>query len=696
MAEPGPGDKPLNLDGDGKVVGGLPADRILDPNVLKGANGGRALPPELYAQASPSRPSRRPARPGRVSHVLAPPEVRAAEGTAYQGGPRAAAPQTPAGVRVAEVSLLAARLVTPPLAHEPGPVKDLYPAAHPVLDEFGKVVVPVEAALKRDLGFVATPRMAQQYQAGLQKIMAGENPAPLPSDPPVTPEHAAAAKGLHDHLMDLADHQKRTGPSDASVQALAAHAVSLRDGDRTEPAHDERAMQTAEVAAMLPGIGAVPAVLDRHLARAPAAAAAPAAPVRIRLPFLGDDDFDVLPVYAEDDDEFGALGSGMALALALALDGWACGHPRDGRRRRPPVRPCDPRLGAFFDNDGERRRREEEARRWEARFGRLADGWDAAAPVAGYAAPVYAAPAERRAGSWTAWSAAEAAAETASRGRPADRSGPRGRRRTPTAPPAGTSPARRPRAHPTEGEQPGRRRDPTRPGPTPRRVRTRWRTSSPPSAAHAGRHRDRPAGPAPSGDWGRRTVRGPGCLVDQPPLSARAYAAATQHVPGAVRALLGGERVHGYDLRALRAGAAARGLALPDALTDPRLGGPGHWHGGGGGGGHFYGWGPAVVQPVYAPACVDPTDPADPCYDPSLGGVGDLPAAGGLEPAILSEVRAHRAAVEGPRARGLAALDELAGPPAGQSVAAMVSQLRAALAGGGPAAAPCGPSGPVG
>jgi hypothetical protein len=168
----------------------------------------------------------------------------------------------------------------------------------------------------------------------------------------------------------------------------------------------------------------------------------------------------------------------------------------------------------------------------------------------------------------------------------------------------------------------------------------------------------------------------------------------------AVRKLLAGYPVHGYDLAHLRAAADARGLPLPEAIADAplaglredaRLGSPYSMvsHGFRGGGWRHPHWrgGPAVVVADYGPACVpvDPTDPSDPCYspltDPSLSGPGPAPAALATEPAagtggLASELAAHRRATETGIRLPAVFLDDL-----GASARDMAAALKEAFAG---------------
>lgn len=661
VKEAGPGDPPLNIDGAGKVVGDLPAHRIVDPNVAKGAE---PLPLALYQGASvaPIHPAHLPD----LSHLAAPPAQRAAEGMAHQGDPRDHAPQTPAGVKVAEVAHLAARMVTPHPDAVPVPLPELYPTHHPVIDETGRILVRVEAPLKRALGL--SPKLAlvqaRQLHDGLEAIGKGVNPAPIPGDPAITPAHREAANGLREHLLDLAGAQHPTGPDAESVAALAAHAASLRDGDRDEPAHDVAATQTSEIKALLPA--AVPEVLAQHLPRPIDPAAAPPSSDRRGgarlLPRLDRAlDGDEIPLYIDGDreEDLGVDGSALWGPLSDALDSWACGHPGDGRRRAPPLhivpRHCG---GCLFGDDprlGDSHLAQELAAKAAVGLAPIgatnlqdvgaakAQGWRPAPPGA--------VDERRRAlGGGQGWNA----------GLPGrDGHGRRDERRE--APAFQMLREWRPEWG-TEGRgaefATGRIVKDARLHTSPIRG-SRWtRVLSPGEevrilgaegeAVHVGGRGwhgwvgaakvRREAGDARLGAWGdwRRGVYDRS-FVDQIRFR-RAYAAATTSAY-VVRRLLAGGTIHGYDLPNLQAGAAQRGLALPAALapSDPALGGPGHWGGGGGGrwrggGGYGGGWGgPAYVQPVYAPRCVDPTDPSDPCYDPSLGGTGGTTATAPVE-----------------------------------------------------------------
>lgn len=312
VADAKPGDAPIVIGGDGKAITPIPADRIIDPSVPKGMNGGKPLPVEVYQGAALSPIW--PAHVDDLSHVHAPAADRAAEGQAFQGAPRLHTPTTPEGASIAAVSHLAARNVTPPATHEPRPLTELYPG-HPVLSEVGKL----EDELKRTVGWPTTLKMAEQYHAGLTSIAAGVNPAPLPSDPMITDEHKRIAVALKDHVETLA----KAGGGDASaVKTLEKHATGLQE-PRLDAPHDVHATIISEVDAMLPG--ATPAHVRQHIrARQPE--------IEPYFISLGD---------ADRGDDFG-----LHIALSLALESCAVGHPTDGRRPPRPVRSLDPRMGA--------------------------------------------------------------------------------------------------------------------------------------------------------------------------------------------------------------------------------------------------------------------------------------------------------------------------------------------------------------
>lgn len=331
LGEARPGEAPVVTGPDGRAVTPIPPTRIVDPNVGHGMNGGKPLPAEVY-QGAALAPIYPPGTPD-LSHVHDDPAARAAEGNAHQGAERLHTPATPEGATVAQVSHLAARLVTPDPKHEPGPVEHLYPA-HPVLDEVVTVEDAVEGALKRALPWRTTRQMAKEYGTGLDAIAKGVNPAPVSGDPPIGPEHVAAAKLLSDHAATLVAAQVPEHPEHAPAKAaLANHVERLKTADRDDPAHDAHATAVAEIDAMLPGI--VPDQVRRHLCR-----------------FDDDCDGGGDELLALDDDR----GDDFALVVALpavledALREVACGHPGDGRRRpRPaPSRKVDPRMGSVM------------------------------------------------------------------------------------------------------------------------------------------------------------------------------------------------------------------------------------------------------------------------------------------------------------------------------------------------------------
>ena len=146
---------------------------------------------------------------------------------------------------------------------------------------------------------------------------------------------------------------------------------------------------------------------------------------------------------------------------------------------------------------------------------------------------------------------------------------------------------------------------------------------------------------------------------------------AAQSDPGTAILLLRGGTAYGLDLGSIRAGADARGLPLQLAGQwpmpfappfDPPMQGPGlagklktgagfghNWHR------RYF----APPAPSYGPVCVDPTDPNDPCYDPSLDpSLGGLGEAGGIRlPRIFDEDLDYGAALSTVLAQG--------GPPVG-------------------------------
>src|SRR6185437_10752602 len=125
VTAPQPGQPTISVGADGKATAPIPADRILDPSVARGMNGGKAPPLSLY-QSAALAPINPPGKPD-LSHVTAPPTSRAAEGNAYSGATRLSAPATTAGAAVAAASQIAGRAVTPPVEHVARPAGELYP-----------------------------------------------------------------------------------------------------------------------------------------------------------------------------------------------------------------------------------------------------------------------------------------------------------------------------------------------------------------------------------------------------------------------------------------------------------------------------------------------------------------------------------------------------------------------------------------
>lgn len=326
LLAPKPGEPAVKFGPDGKPTTPIPPSRIHDPSINRGANAGKPLDPELVANASysPIWPKHRQD----LSHVHAPPADRAAEGNAYQGAPRGHTPQTEAGRTVAAAAHLAARNVTPPVTHRPRPIEELYPG-HPVLSAVGRA----EDRVKGWLGWQTTPRMAREFGEGLITLAQGTIPAELSSDLRITPDHAAAAKVLHDFLILLKDAQAGIP---AAVRKLELLGPALLEADPSTPEGDARLTVVSELDAMLPGV--IPEDVTRHLSR------------RETIEVNGeafdvfDGDVDVAPMFSmsEDDRDLDIVNP-MNWALTEALGGFAVGHPHDGRRSPAPAR--DPRLG---------------------------------------------------------------------------------------------------------------------------------------------------------------------------------------------------------------------------------------------------------------------------------------------------------------------------------------------------------------
>lgn len=329
------GEAPVVIGGDGKALTPIPADRVHDESAARGMPGG-TFPIEAYqgANFAPIHPPHL----DDLSHVHAPPADRAAEGLAHQGEPRLHTPQTEAGAAVAAASHLAARVVTPPVTAVPRPMGELYPG-HPLLHAVGEGEDAVKAAVERVVDWPTTRRMISQFDGGLAVIAAGANPAPLPGDAPVGPEHVEAAKAMRSHLLDLGHNQLRDQdkPHDAaSASRLDATIAALPQLDVADPGHDAKATVVSEVAAMLPST--TPRHVRRALAQVPMA------------PFYEHGGLDY------DRESYGE-SLGLGLALGVALSSVAAGHPGDGQRPERPRRGrraagSDPSMGATTATGG--------------------------------------------------------------------------------------------------------------------------------------------------------------------------------------------------------------------------------------------------------------------------------------------------------------------------------------------------------
>lgn len=347
IADAKPGDAPIQIGPDGRAVSPIPPNRILDPNVAAGMNGGQPLPPAIY-QGAALAPIAPPGVPD-LSHVHADPADRAAEGKAHQGVPRLHTPTTDAGVHVAVASHLAARAVDPHPAAEARPVAELYPDH------------PAEAAADRAV--VGAPRttgkMVAQLAAGLRAVKAGKNPAPLPGDPPIEPHHQAAAAKILDHIETLAIYAAPPGTPEAPPAAkaaasakIAADADRLKTANRSDPEHDHHATVVAEVEAMLPGT-TPPAVVEAIARPDDAPSAAPA--VARDVFDVDDDGLDFFSF--SDRDRGGGINLPLSVALSVGaglchkhLIAWRVGCPGDGNRcERPARRRLDPRMGSVGD-----------------------------------------------------------------------------------------------------------------------------------------------------------------------------------------------------------------------------------------------------------------------------------------------------------------------------------------------------------
>lgn len=337
------GEPGIKVGADGRLIGAPPAERVIDPSTALGMNGGKPVDPKVFTNAAVAPIW--PAGSVDLSHVHADPADRAAEGNAHQGVERLHTPETPAGDAVAQVSHLAARLVTPPPAAEPRPVYELYPG-HPILSEFASVEDAAKSALERVVPWKTSLPMVGQYAAGLTQLAKGTNPAPLSGDPPITAAHVEAAKVLDSHLATLINAQmpnKSEAVKVGAVKDLVGHADRLKTADRNDPAHDQHAQAFAELDSMLPGI--VPQQVRQHLTR-------PAEPDEDE-----EEEIDFLGFAGDRGDDFAlgiaTMGIGLSEETEHALHAVAAGCPGDGhRRQRPPRRQLDPRMGALVSGPG--------------------------------------------------------------------------------------------------------------------------------------------------------------------------------------------------------------------------------------------------------------------------------------------------------------------------------------------------------
>lgn len=321
------GKAPITIAGDGKALSPIPAERIVDPSVKAGMNGGNPLPLEAYqgATLAPIWPP----HTTDLSHVHAPADDRAAEGNAYQGAPRIHTPATAEGAVVVETAHLAARPVAPPPEHAPRPIGELY--EHPVLGEIAKV----EDKLKEEVGWKTTPALVNGFAGGLLAIAKGNAPpgASLPSDPPITPAHSAAAKAMLDFLVLLQKAEQRHPGAQEELDRFAAELAAV---DHASPPGDAIKTVVSEVDGMLPKV--VPPHVRKHAASA-------------RKP-TPEPEFD--PYYLiQGTDKGDGLGSfAMGFAMGEALAPWSVGHPDDGVRPPRPRRTIDPRMGAAGGGGG--------------------------------------------------------------------------------------------------------------------------------------------------------------------------------------------------------------------------------------------------------------------------------------------------------------------------------------------------------
>jgi hypothetical protein len=186
--------------------------------------------------------------------------------------------------------------------------------------------------------------MTTEVAGALHTIAAGKNPHPLPEDPPVTAEHADAARKLygtmvrvakatpaHEHFDDPERQAQVLAVVPAAEQAqhrerVLAAAANLEHVDASDPKNDVAVTVASELDAILPGT--MPPEVGHALRRRRAAHRA-----RGHLHHATE----LIEVGSEPD---ASLASG--LAMMVALDEWHVGCPLDGRRAPPPDHPTRP------------------------------------------------------------------------------------------------------------------------------------------------------------------------------------------------------------------------------------------------------------------------------------------------------------------------------------------------------------------
>jgi len=246
----------LRLDETGRSLDPIPAERIHDGSVARGANGGKPLPAEVYQGASFAKIW--PKGSENLAHVYRPAPERAAEGKAFQGAPRSHTPTTDEGAQVAAAAHLAARAVPPPAGHVPARLEQLYPG-HPVLHAIGET----EDAIKAALGWHTTADVVGGWVHGLGEVIEGRVPGGrLPSDGQVHDEHKAGAQMLRDLLLLIRNASRGDANAVAQLEALGPTILELHPGT---PDGDVARTVVAEVAAFAPGV--VPRSLLEHVVR---------------------------------------------------------------------------------------------------------------------------------------------------------------------------------------------------------------------------------------------------------------------------------------------------------------------------------------------------------------------------------------------------------------------------------------------